>query len=193
MKPLEINLNINPHEEETTKSTSAQSSPINALPSFLHAAQDEYTKEFERSRALEAKITALITVVLGALALVIPNVSSLKMNPDCFCTYVILSILMAAGVVILVVSLFYLLRLLSPSGFQRISPANFSNPNLQSKSEETVMKELIRFYCEANSYNSTNNDKTAKKLISCIRYSLIGFTFIIVSTFILSIMEVFNV
>lgn len=173
----------------------------NTTPSYpaasvmLEVSMDEYAKERERSNILDNKANAFISVIIAVFTLYIPIIPFSKLiaaysqlgKVGTICVTIALCIMVAA-LILMIIAFTNLYKGFKIQPFLRVEFSNLKDPNLLKCSENDVKKGLIDHYNTILTSNADINSKKADRISVGLRYSIISFVLLSLSTIALIIM-----
>ena len=156
---------------------------------------DEYAKERERSNILDNKANAFISVIIAVFTLYIPIIPFSKLiaayshfgKTGTVCITIVLCIMVVA-LILMVIAFVNLYRGFKIQPFLRVDFSSLNDTNLLQCSENDVEKGLIDHYNTILTGNADINSKKAEYISAGLRYSIISFVLLSLSTIALIIM-----
>jgi len=156
---------------------------------------DEYTKERDRSNILDNKANAFISVIIAIFTLYIPIIpfSKLKLAYSQFgkggiiCVTVALCV-MVASLVFMIIAFVNLYNGFKIQPYCRVDFSNLNDITLLQGSQNDVKKGLIDHYNTILISNAEINTKKADKISNGLKYSIIAFALLSLSTIALIIL-----
>jgi len=156
---------------------------------------DEYTKEIERSNILDNKANAFISVIIAIFTIYIPIIPFSKFidayselgKIGIICITISLC-LMTLAVVLMIIAFINLYRGFKIQGFFRVDFDNLNDPKLLALFENDVKKGFIDHYNTILKRNAEINTKKAERISAGLKYSIISFVALSLSTIALIIM-----
>jgi len=162
---------------------------------MLDVSMDEYTKEIERSNILDNKANAFISVIIAIFTIYIPIIPFSKFidayselgKIGIICITISLC-LMTLAVVLMIIAFINLYRGFKIQGFFRVDFDNLNDPKLLALFENDVKKGFIDHYNTILKRNAEINTKKAERISAGLKYSIISFVALSLSTIALIIM-----
>lgn len=162
---------------------------------MLEVSMDEYAKERERSNILDNKANAFISVIIAVFTLYIPIIPFSKLiaaysqfgKTGTVCITIVLCIMVVA-LILMVIAFVNLYRGFKIQPFLRVDFSSLNDTNLLQCSENDVEKGLIDHYNTILTGNADINSKKAEYISAGLRYSIISFVLLSLSTIALIIM-----
>jgi len=162
---------------------------------MLEISMDEYTKERERSNILDNKANAFISVIIAIFTLYIPIIpfSKLAIAYSQFGKIGIICVtsalcVMVASLVLMVIAFVNLYNGFKIQPYCRVDFGSLKDVTLLQCSENDVKKGLIDHYNTILTSNADINTKKADKISIGLKYSIIAFALLSLSTIALIIM-----
>lgn len=159
---------------------------------LLNTAQIEYQIEISRITAIDTKISIAMAVAVGALFFILqkwedmvdlfnkmPNTSSV----GAFWLSILIPLAQAISIGLLIVDLFFLMRLIRTTEYLTVDPADFCDEDFLSMEPEDASTSLIQFYDEATQQNHQTTDKRAKHHNRCLVIMFIAIVLYILTLF----------
>lgn len=178
----------NNKKKESTQLTE----PENIYPAaavMLEISKDEYSKERERSTNLDNKANIFLSALIAILALYIPIIPFEKMkNAYMESEKVIIVIttidicILILACIFLVISFYYLYKVISVKSFLRINFENLNDETILSQSLNDVERGLLNHYNTILIENAKINDDKVKMLVIGIKNSIISFLLLSLAT-----------
>lgn len=162
---------------------------------MLEISMDEYTKEKERSNILDNKANAFISVIIAIFTLYIPIIPFSKLTiaysqfgkVGIACVTAVLCI-MIVSLILMIIAFTNLYKGFKIQPFYRVDFSNLKDVSLLQHSENDVKKGLIDHYNTILTGNADINTKKAEKISIGLRYSIISFVLLSLSTIALIIL-----
>lgn len=162
---------------------------------MLEVSMDEYTKERERSNILDNKANAFISVIIALFTLYIPIIPFSKLinaystfgRIGIACTTIILCI-MILSLVLMIIAFVNLYKGFKLQPYYRVEFSNLNDTCLLKHSENDVKKGLVDHYNTILTGNADINNKKAEKISVGLKYSIIAFVLLSLSTIALIIL-----
>lgn len=162
---------------------------------MLEISKNEYERERERSNMLDNKASFFLSASIAVLTIFIPIIPFSKMlNFFISATKVYFSIAIIALCLLLAALILFIIsvsNLYSAYNIRQYKNINYENLNdegiLQTKKNQTE-RGLIKHYNSILIYNATINNEKAKKIQIGLKYSVLSFLLIFVSTITLIIL-----
>lgn len=165
---------------------------ITSYPSasvMLEVSMDEYTKERERSNILDNKANAFISVIIAIFTLYIPIIPFSKLitaysefeKIGIVCITIALCLMLVA-LILMIIAFTNLYKGFKIQPFYRVDFSNLKDTSLLQCSENDVKKGLIDHYNTILTGNADINSKKAEKISIGLRYSIISFVLLSLST-----------
>lgn len=162
---------------------------------MLEISMDEYSKERERTNTLDNKANAFISVIIAIFTIFIPIVPFSKLaiaysqfeKIGIVCITTVLCI-MFASFVLMIIAFTNLYKGFKIQPFYRVDFGNLNDINLLQCSENDVKKGLIDHYNTILTGNADINTKKATKISVGLKYSIISFVLLSLSTIALIIL-----
>ena len=162
---------------------------------MLEVSMDEYAKERERSNILDNKANAFISVIIAVFTLYIPIIPFSKLiaayshlGKVGVIGVTIALCVMVTALVLMVIAFTNLYKGFKIQPFVRVEFSNLKDPDLLKCSENDVKKGLIDHYNTILTSNADINSKKAERISVGLRYSIISFVLLSLSTIALIIM-----
>lgn len=162
---------------------------------MLDVSMDEYTTERERSNILDNKANAFISVIIAVFTLYIPIIPFSKLiaaysqlgKVGTICVTIALCVMVAAFI-LMIIAFTNLYRGFKIQPFMRVQFSNLKDINLLKCPEDDVKKGLIDHYYTILTSNADINSKKAENISTGLKYSIISFILLSLSTIALIIM-----
>lgn len=162
---------------------------------MLEISKAEYERERERSNMLDNKASFFLSATIAVLTIFIPIIPFSKLvgffNSA---TKVYMSLVIIAICLLFTALVFFLIsakNLYSAYNVQKFKNINYENLDddgiLQTKKNQTE-RGLIKHYNDILVYNATVNNEKANKIRTGLKYSVLSFSFIFISTILLIIL-----
>ncbi len=156
---------------------------------MLKISMDEYAKEKERSNIIDNKANAFISVIIAIITLYIPIIpfSKLKWAYSEFaktgivCVTIVLCVIVVS-LVLMIIAFINLYNSFKLQPFYRVDFGNLNDVSLLQQSENIVKKGLIDHYNTILVGNAEINNKKAQKVSVGLKYSIISFLLLSLST-----------
>ena len=176
-------------------STKEEKARFPAASVMLEVSMDEYTKERERTNTLDNKANAFISVIIAFFTLYIPIIPFSKLTTAysqlgkamITCVTIVLTI-MASALVLMIIAFVNLYSGFKIKAFYRVQHEALNNPEVLNNLENNVKKGLIDHYNTIIRGNSDINTQKAQKISIGLRYSIISFILLSLSTIMLIIL-----
>ena len=162
---------------------------------MLEISMDEYTKEKERSNILDNKANAFISVIIAIFTLYIPIIPFSKLaiaysqfgKSGIICVTSALCV-MVASLVLMIIAFVNLYNGFKIQPYCRVDFGSLKDVTLLQCSENDVKKGLIDHYNTILTSNADINNEKAEKIKIGLKYSIIAFALLSLSTIALIIM-----
>ena len=162
---------------------------------MLEVSMDEHAKERERSNILDNKANAFISVIIAVFTLYIPIIPFSKLiaaysqlgKVGVICVTIALCVMVTA-LILMVIAFTNLYKGFKIQPFLRVEFSNLKDPDLLKCSENDVKKGLIDHYNTILTNNADINSQKAERISVGLRYSIISFVLLSLSTIALIIM-----
>lgn len=162
---------------------------------MLEVSMDEYAKERERSNTLDNKANAFISVIIAIFTLYIPIIPFSKLitaysefgKVGVACVTVVLCI-MITSLILMLVAFINLYNAYKTQPYCRVEFSNLNDETLLKLSENDVKKGLVDHYNSILTSNADINTKKAEKVSIGLKYSIISFLLLSLSTIALIIL-----
>ena len=162
---------------------------------MLEISMDEYTKERERSNILDNKANAFISVIIAIFTLYIPIIPFSKLaiaysqfgKGGIVCVTSALCV-MVASLILMIIAFVNLYNGFKIQPYCRVDFSNLNDIALLQHSENDVKKGLIDHYNTILTSNADINTKKSEKIKIGLKYSIIAFALLSISTIALIIM-----
>lgn len=181
-------------EKKESLDTENKEEPYPAAPILLDVAKDEYTKERERANILDNKASIFISAIIAMITIFIPiipfnkfiglYVSGTKLQIIIATTSVCVFVL---AVVFLTMAFYNLYNAIKLKGYKRVCFEDINDENIILRKSNVVERGLIDHYYTILKDNSLINDQKATKVTLGLKYSIVGFLLLALSTIILII------
>lgn len=162
---------------------------------MLEISMDEYTKERERTNTLDNKANAFISVIIAIFTLYIPIIPFSKLTSaysqfgkmGIACVTVVLCVIVLSFI-LMIIAFVHLYKGFKIQPFYRVNFSNLKDVKLLHFSENDVKKGLIDHYNTILTGNADINTQKANEISIGLRYSIISFILLSLSTIVLIIM-----
>lgn len=162
---------------------------------MLEISMDEYTKEKERSNTLDNKANAFISVIIAIFTLYIPIIPFSKLaiaysqfgKAGIICTTSVLCV-MLASLILIIIAFINLYNGFKLQPYCRVDFGSLKDITLLQCSENDVKKGLVDHYNTILTSNADINNEKAEKIKVGLKYSIIAFALLNLSTIALIIM-----
>ena len=162
---------------------------------MLEISMDEYTKERERSNILDNKANAFISVIIAIFTIYIPIIPFSKLiiaysqfgKIGVICITAVLCVMLTAFI-LMIITFINLYNGLKMQPYYRVEFSNLNDVSLLQCSENDVKKGLIDHYHTILTGNADINTKKAEKISIELKYSIISFVLLSLSTIALIIL-----
>ncbi len=162
---------------------------------MLEVSMDEYAKERERSNTLDNKANAFISVIIAIFTLYIPIIPFSKLitaysefgKVGVACVTVVLCI-MITSLILMLVAFINLYNAYKTQPYCRVEFSNLNDETLLKLSENDVKKGLVDHYNSILTSNADINTQKAEKVSIGLKYSIISFLLLSLSTIALIIL-----
>lgn len=192
MKKTKLKMGVVFSNEKPQKNIENKSEPKPKHPSasvLLEVAKDEYAKERERTNALDNKAGIFISAIIAMVTIFIPIIPFDKFisvyTSGSTVRIALLSVIvcvfaLAAGYLIVAFYNLYTAFKLKP--FSRVRVDCLNDIGILKSDPNETQKGLVDHYCEIIESNQKTNDKKANNVNSGLKYSIIGFSLLALST-----------
>ena len=159
---------------------------------LLNTAQIEYQIEISRITAIDTKISIAMAVVVGALFFILQKwqdmVDLFNKMPDvssvgAFWLSILIPLAQAVSIGLLILDLFFLVRLIKTTEYLAVDPADFCDADFLSMESEDASISLIQYYDEATQHNHQITDNRAKWHNRCLMIMLVAIVLYILTLF----------
>ena len=159
---------------------------------LLDTAQIEYQIEISRITAIDTKISIAMAVVVGALFFILQKwddiVKLFMAMPDtssvgAFWLSILIPLAQAVSIGLLILDLFFLMRLIRTTEYLTVDPADFCDEDFLIMEPEDASTSLIQFYDEATQKNHQTTDKRANQHNRCLVIMFIAIVLYILTLF----------
>lgn len=188
----EESVNLNNTAEESGKYSSEGKIRIDRYPSattMLEISKIEYDKERERTGNLDNKASFFISAIIAIITIYIPIIPSAQIKQIYIGSSVTLIILvticiciLAGTLIVLIIAFYNLYKSFSLKPYNRVNFENLNNEQLLLLDQNTVERGLLDHYNTILTNNSKMNNNKADKLNIGIKYSIIFFIMLSVTS-----------
>ena len=162
---------------------------------LLDVSLDEYAKERERTNTIESKANAFISVIIALFTIYIPIIPFSKLSiayssfnkPGIACLTVTLCV-MLLSVILLIFAFANLYKAYKVKGYHRVEFSSLNDDNILAQSENNVKRALVDHYNTILVGNAKINTEKAEAVAAGIKYSIIAFALLSLSSITLIIM-----
>lgn len=162
---------------------------------MLQISQNEYERERERSNMLDNKASFFLSASIAVLTIFVPIIPFSKIIDFFYSatkSYTIMAIIalciLFTALVLFIISIYNLYSAYNVQKFKNIEYENLNDDQILQTSKNQTERGLINHYNTILIFNAEVNNKKAKKIQIGLKYSVISFSFIFISTILLIIL-----
>lgn len=162
---------------------------------MLEISKTEYERERERSNMLDNKASFFLSASIAVLTIFIPIIPFSKIvdffnsaTKGYMSIAIIALCLLFAALILFVISVSNLYSAYNVHKFKNINYENLDDDSILQTKKNQTERGLVKHYNGILVYNATVNNEKANKIRTGLKYSVLSFSFIFISTILLIIL-----
>lgn len=191
MKKTKLKMGVVFSTEKPQKDIENKDEPKPLYPSapvLLEVAKDEYTKERERSNSLDNKSSVFISAIIAMVTIFIPIIPFKEVmtvyasgNNVSISILTIISCIFITAVAYLIAAFYKLYTAFKLKAYSRVCFDDLQDKDILAAEPSAAQKGLIDHYCTILNTNENINNEKADKVSLGLKYSIIGFSLLVLS------------